>query len=76
MTYEYPALEIVEIDYSVSPGGINSFEVYDRQELDPVSLPIYESEDLTDAVRFCYDLGEDFSVRTLAAWEKEQARNV
>ena len=70
------SLEIIEIDYEVSPGGVNSFEVYDRQELDPVSLPIYESEDLTDAVRFCYDLGEDFSVRTLAAWEKEQSRNV
>ena len=76
MAYEYPPLEIVEIDYSVSPGGINSFEVYDRQEIDPVSLPIYESEDLTDAVRFCYDLGQDFAVRTLAQWEKEQAYNV
>ena len=76
MAYEYPALEIVEIDYSVSPGGINSFEVYDRQEIEPVSLPIYESEDLTDAVRFCYDLGQDFTVRTLASWEREQASNV
>ena len=74
--YEYPVLEIIEIDYSVSPGGINSFEVYDRQEIEPVSLPIYESEDLTDAVRFCYDLGQDFTVRTLASWEREQLKNV
>ena len=74
--YEYPVLEIIEIDYSVSPGGTNSFEVYDRQEIEPVSLPIYESEDLTDAVRFCYDLGQDFTVRTLASWEREQLKNV
>lgn len=74
--YEYPVLEIIEIDYSVSPGGVNAFEVYDRQEIEPVSLPIYESEDLTDAVRFCYDLGQDFTVRTLASWEREQLKNV
>ena len=76
MSYELPNLEILEIDYSCSPGGVNSFEVYDRQEIEPVSLPLYESENLTDAVKFCYDLGQDFTVRTLASWEREQARNV
>ena len=65
-------LEILEIDYSVSPGGINSFEVYDTFEEIPMSPPIYESESLTDACRFCYDLGKDFTVRTLAQWEREQ----
>ena len=64
-------LEILEIDYSVSPGGINAFEVYDTQDI-PMSPPIYESENLTDAVKFCYDLGQDFTVRTLAQWEREQ----
>ena len=76
MYYNKPNLEILEIDYSVSPGGINSFEVYDIQEIEPVSLPIYEAEDLTDAVKFCYNLGQDFTVRTLASWEREQLKNV
>ena len=62
-------LEILEIDYSVSPGGVNAFEVYDKLEF-PDSPPIYESENLTDAVKFCYDLGQDFTVRTLAQWER------
>ena len=62
-------LEILEIDYSVSPGGVNAFEVYDTLEF-PDSPPIYESENLTDAVKFCYNLGQDFTVRTLAQWER------
>jgi hypothetical protein len=68
-------LEILEISYDVSPGGINSFEVYDTEHnfFDP---PIYETEDLTKAVRFCYDLGLNFTVRPLAQWEREQANNV
>ena len=70
-----PNLEILEIDYSVSPGGVNSFEVYDIWDY-PHSVPIYETEDLTSAVKYCYDLGQDFTVRTLAAWEREQSENV
>lgn len=69
--YNKTNLEILEIDYSVSPGGVNLFEVYDTQEKTPWSPPIYESEDLTDAVRFCYNLGQDFTVRTFAQWERE-----
>ena len=76
MYYNKPNLEILEIDYSVSPGGINSFEVYDIQEIEPVSLPIYEAEDLTSAVKYCYDLGQDFTVRTLAAYYKEESLSV
>mgnify|MGYP006266627833 CR=1 FL=1 len=64
-------LEILEIDYSVSPGGVNSFEVYDTNEEIPMTPPIYETEDLTDAVKFCYNLGQDFTVRTLAQWHRE-----
>jgi hypothetical protein len=63
-------LEILEIDYSVSPGGVNSFEVYDVEN-DFFSPPIYETEDLTDAVQFCYNLGINFTVRTLARWNRE-----
>lgn len=64
-------LEILEIDYSVSPGGVNYFEVYDTNEEIPMTPPIYESTDLTDAVKFCYNLGQDFTVRTLAQWHRE-----
>ncbi len=70
-------LEIVEIDYSVSPGGVNSFEVYDRQEENYISsIPIFETEDLTEAVKFCYDLGQDFTVRTLAYYYEQELANV
>ena len=69
--YNRTPLEILEIDYSVSPGGTNYFEVYDTYEEIPMTPPIYESEDLTQAVKFCYNLGQDFTVRTLAQWYKE-----
>lgn len=70
-------LEIVEVDYSVSPGGINVFEVYDRQEDNYISsIPIFESEDLTEAVQFCYNLGQDFTVRTLAYYYAQESLNV
>ena len=69
--YNKPGLEILEVDYSVSPGGVNLFEVYDTNEVIPMSPPIYETEDLTSAVKFCYDLGQDFTVRTLAQWYRE-----
>jgi hypothetical protein len=75
MTYERPNLEILEIDYSVSPEGINEFEVYDTQDI-PMSPPLFSSTDLTEAVKFCYDLGQDFTVRTIAQWEREQTKNV
>jgi hypothetical protein len=65
-------LEICEIDYSVSPGGVNSFEVYS----DPFDVPLFESESLTEAVAFCYNLGRDFTVRTLAQYYAEEALNV
>ena len=67
------SLEILEIAYDVSPGGIKTFEVYDRLDIDEViTLPIYETESLTDAVMFCYNLGKDFIVRTYAEWESRE----
>ena len=66
------SLEILEVAYDVSPGGVRTFEVYDRAEIEPVSLPIYETESLTDAVEFCYNLGKDFIVRTYAEWEMRE----
>jgi hypothetical protein len=69
-TYE-PSLEIVEVEYSCSPGGIDLFEVYDKSDI-PLSVPIYETEKLTEAVLFCYNLGKDFTVRTLAEWNERE----
>ena len=69
-TYE-PSLEIVEVEYSCSPGGIDLFEVYDKSDI-PLSVPIYETEKLIEAVLFCYNLGKDFTVRTLAEWNERE----
>jgi len=70
MTHYEPSLEILEVNYSVSPGGVDTFEVYDLDE--PMSIPIYETESLTEAVQYCYNLGKDFTVRTYAEWEMRQ----
>lgn len=68
-----PSLEILEVAYEVSPGGVRTFEVYDKLDIDPiVNLPIYETESLTDAVEFCYNLDKDFIVRTYAEWEMRE----
>ena len=72
MTHYEPSLEILEVNYSCSPGGVDTFEIYDKSEIEPVSLPIYETESLTDAVMFCYNLGKDFIVRTYAEWESRE----
>ncbi len=68
-----PSLEILEVAYDVSPGGVRTFEVYDKLDIDPiVNLPIYETESLTEAVQYCYNLGKDFIVRTYAEWEMRE----
>lgn len=67
-------LAIYEVEYSVSPGGIDTFEVYDGRF--PSDPPLYESPDLTSAVQFCYNLGRDFTVFTLSEYHKEESRNV
>jgi hypothetical protein len=72
MTHYEPSLEILEVNYSCSPGGIDTFEVYDKSEIEPVQLPIFETESLTEAVMFCYNLGKDFIVRTYAEWESRE----
>jgi len=67
-----PSLEILEVAYDVSPGGVRTFEIYDKSEIDPVQIPIFETEVLTEAVEYCYNLGKDFIVRTLAEWEERE----
>jgi hypothetical protein len=68
-----PSLEILEVAYEVSPGGVRTFEVYDKLDKDEIlDLPIYETESLTDAVEYCYNLNKDFIVRTYAEWEMRE----
>lgn len=64
-------LRIYEIDYSVSPGGVNEYEVYSMDEEDSFDPPIFVSEHLVEALDFCQDLGVEYEVRTLAQYEKE-----
>ncbi len=37
-----------------------------------MDIPIYETESLTEAVQYCYNLGKDFIVRTYAEWEMRE----
>ena len=68
-----PTLEILEVEYSVSPGGVDTYEVYDvGPDHEIMGVPIYETESLTDAVQYCYNLEQDFTVRTVAAWHRNE----
>ncbi len=71
-----PTLEIIEMNYSCSPGGIDEFEVFDNNESGNRNIPIYSTTDLHKAVEFCYNLGRDFIVRTFAEWEARELMNV
>jgi hypothetical protein len=70
-----PSLEILEVNYSVSPGGVDEFEVYSINESNNYSPPIYSTTSLHEAVQYCYDLGKDFIVRTFAEWESREMMN-
>ncbi len=68
-----PSLEILEVAYDVPPGGVRTFEVYDKGDNAGImDIPIYETESLTEAVQYCYNLGKDFIVRTYAEWEMRE----
>jgi hypothetical protein len=60
-------LEVYEINYAVSPGGVDSFEVMKYG----IARPIFESESFTETMEFCYNQEEDFTVHTLPAYFKE-----
>ena len=68
-------LEILEVNYSISPGGVDEFEVYSLDERDFYDPPIFTSTSLAEAVQFCYNLGKDFVVRTFAQWEERELAN-
>ena len=53
MTHYGASLEILEVAYEVSPGGVRTFEVYDKGDnYDIMDMPIYETESLTKAVEY------------------------
>ncbi len=46
---------------------------YDKGDnYDIMDIPIYETESLTEAVQYCYNLDKDFIVRTYAEWEMRE----
>jgi len=55
-------LDIYEIDYSVSPGGINMFEVYDESGQYIIDFP-----DMVAAHNWCNSQGEDYTFHLLPA---------
>lgn len=65
-------LRVLEMDYSVSPGGTNEFEVYSLDPADMHNPPLFSSEDLLEAISFCYGAGVDFEVKTLAQYYREE----
>ena len=70
-----PSLEIIEVNYSCSPGGVDEFEVYNLDEPNNSLPPIFSSTELQKAVDYCYNLGKDFIVRTFAEWEERELMN-
>ena len=68
---ELETLRIYEIDYSVSPGGINQFEVYPDLNMHEDGYPLYETNSLADACLFAYNLGCNFKVYTLSQYHKQ-----
>jgi hypothetical protein len=49
--YNKPSLEIVEVNYSVSPGGVDEFEVYSNEPRSNISNLLFSSPKLEEAVR-------------------------
>ena len=62
-------LAIVEVDYQID--GQNTWIVNaigDEYAFDP---PVFESAELIKCVEYCYELGVNFKVNTLKAWNRE-----
>ena len=59
-------LEIYEIDYSVSPGGINSFEIYDES-----GQYITEFDNMIEAHKWCDAMEEDYTVHLLTTYHRQ-----
>jgi len=55
-------LEIYEIDYSVSPGGVNMFEVYDES-----GEYIIDFDNMIQAHNWCVSMQEDYTFHLIPA---------
>ena len=62
-------LKIVELDFDGREP--NTFEITQTGEEFAFDPPVFESQDLMECVKYCYDLGVNFAVYTLAAWNRE-----
>jgi hypothetical protein len=59
-------LQIYEIDYSVSPGGINSFEIYNES-----GEFIIDFDNMTQAHNWCNNQSENYTVHLLTTYHRE-----
>ena len=59
-------LDIYEVDYSVSPGGINSFEIYDE-----TGQYLIDFDNMVDAHNWCNAQSEDYTVHLLTTYHRQ-----
>jgi hypothetical protein len=59
-------LNIYEIDYSVSPNGINSFEIYDE-----TGQYLTDFDNMTQAHNWCNAQAENYTVHLLSTYHRE-----
>jgi len=59
-------LTVYEIDYSVSPGGINSFEIYDES-----GQYITEFDHMIEVHKWCNAMEEDYTVHLLSTYHRQ-----
>jgi hypothetical protein len=59
-------LDIYEIDYSVSPGGINSFEIYDES-----GAYITDFDNMIEAHNWCNAMEEDYTVHLISTYHRQ-----
>lgn len=64
-------LRIYEMNYSVSPNGVDEWEVLSE---DGETLKSFA--ELDKAINYAYLLGGNFTVYTLSAWEEENGTDV
>ncbi len=62
-------LRVYEMNYGVSPMGVDAYEVYTDAEIGNEIIASLET--LMEAVEFCYEYGTNFTIFTLEAWEQE-----
>jgi len=59
-------LNIYEIDYSVSPGGINSFEIYDES-----GQYLTDFDNMIQAHNWCNAQAENYTMHLLSTYHRE-----